>query len=86
MGNLIQQSDVRELLKDPAMVEEMISKTAERLANDPDAADDMAEDVAEEMSEYLQNNPEFKKKILSAAIKDQAFKEKVLRELIEEFM
>ena len=48
MGLNIEKSDVRRLLEDEELAEDVVKA----IIDDPDALEELAEDVAEELSEY----------------------------------
>ncbi len=76
----VQASDVRQLLKDPALVEEI----AKGVMEDPDALGDLAEDIADELSDVLEDDPEFRAKIIKSAMGNNAFRSRLVKKLAEE--
>jgi len=75
---LVEKSDVRKLLEDEALVNEIV----ERSLDDPDVLADLASDVADELSDEIENDPELKSKILGGVTKDETFKKKLIKELV----
>ena len=76
---LVEKSDVRKLLQDEALVNEIV----QRSLDDPDVLTDLAGDVADELSDVIESDPELKRKILGKATKDELFKKTLLKELVE---
>jgi len=76
---LVESSDVRKLLQDEALVDEIV----ERALDDPDVLTDLAGDVADELSDEIESDPELKRKILSNATKDNTFKKNLLKQLVD---
>ncbi len=60
MGIDVNASDVRQLLQDPALVDEI----AKGVMEDPEALSELAEDIADELSDVLEDDPEFRAKII----------------------
>ncbi len=80
MGIDVNASDVRQLLQDPALVEEI----AKGVMEDSDALSDLAEDIADELSDVLEDDPEFRAKIIQSAMGNNAFRAKLVKKLAEE--
>lgn len=76
----IEESDVRQMLTDETLVDDIITG----LVNDPDVLQELAEDVADELEDLLEDDPTFRKKIVDAAISNPDFKKSVIQELISE--
>ena len=77
----IDKSDVRKLLQDPQLVEEI----AKGVMEDPSALDDLAEDIADELSDVLEDDPDFRAKIIQSAMGNEAFKSRLVKKLVAEF-
>ena len=77
----IEKSDVRKLLQNPKLVEEI----AKGVMDDPSALDDLAEDIADELSDVLEDDPEFRAKIIQSAMANEAFKNRLVKKLVAEF-
>ncbi len=77
----VNASDVRQLLQDPALVEEI----AKGVMEDPAALGDLAEDIADELSDVLEDDPEFRTKIIQSAMGNNAFRSRLVKKLAEEF-
>lgn len=80
MGIDVNESDVRKLLQDPGLVEEI----AKGVMEDPEALGDLAEDIADELSDVLEDDPEFRAKIIESAMGNKTFKDRLVRKLVEE--
>ena len=76
----VDSSDVRRLLQDS----DLKADIAKAVAEDPSALDDLAEDVADELEDELEDDPEFKKQLLDAAMASPEFKQKVVREIMDD--
>lgn len=76
----IEKEDVRRILEDPAFMEAVVSA----ITTDKDVYEDLAEEVADALEDALQDHPEFKQKILEAALDDATFVAKVTKALVEE--
>ena len=77
---IVEASDVRRLLADP----ELRSDIAKAMAEDADALEDLAEDIADELEEELENDVELKKQIIDAAMASPTFKQKLMKELVDD--
>lgn len=72
----VDSSDVRRLLQDG----DLKAGIAKAVAEDPSALNDLAEDIADE----LEDDPEFKKQLIDAAMANPEFKQKVVREVLDD--
>ena len=81
MGIDVEKSDVRKLLQDPVLVEEI----AKGVMEDSSAVDDLAEEIADELSDVLEDDPDFRAKIIQSAMSNETFKKRLVRKLAEEF-
>ena len=77
----IDKSDVRKLLQNPELVEEI----AKGVMDDPAALDELAEDIADELSDVLEDDPDFRAKIIQSALGNEAFKSRLVKKLVAEF-
>ena len=57
---------------------------AKAVAEDPSAMDDLAEDIADELEDELEDDPDFKKQLIDAAMGNPQFKQKVVREIMDD--
>ncbi len=80
MGIDVSASDVRQLLQDPALVEEI----AKGVMEDSEALSDLAETIADELSDVLEDDPEFRAKIIQSAMGNNAFRARLVKKLAEE--
>ena len=76
----VEESDVRQLLTDETLVDDIIAA----LVNDPNVLQELAEDVADELEDLLEEDPTFRKKIVDEAISNPEFKKSVIQQLITE--
>ncbi len=77
---LVQETDVRTLLQDKTLVNNIIQAVAKA----PEVMSELAEDVADELGEQLQKDVGFRKKIVAAATSTPKFKTQVIKTLVEE--
>jgi len=80
VGIDVNASDVRQLLKDPALVEEI----AKGVMEDPATLDGLAEEIADELSDVLEDDPDFRANIIQSAMGNNAFRNKLVKKLAEE--
>jgi hypothetical protein len=80
VGIDVNESDVRQLLQDPALVEEI----AKGVMEDPEALGELAEDIADELSDVLEDDPAFRAKIIQSAMGNKTFKDRLVKKLVEE--
>ena len=80
MGIDVQDSDIRKLLKDPALMDEI----AKGVMEDPVTLDSLAENIADELSDVLEDDPDFRANIIQSAMGNKAFKERLVKKLAEE--
>ena len=57
---------------------------AKAIAEDPEALSDLAEDIADEMEDELEDDPEFRKQVIDAAMASPDFKQKLVKELVDD--
>ncbi len=80
MGMDINKADVLNLLQDEKFIDDVVK----RVVDDPEVLDDLAEEIADEMSDYLEDDPVIKQKIINAALGNADFKKRLVRELVDE--
>ena len=80
MGDLISKTDVVGLLQD----EELLAEIIKQVIDDPKVLSGLAEDMAEELADLLEDDGNFRKKLLQAAMDTPDFKKKIIKELINE--
>ncbi len=72
--------EVRKLLQDPTLVDEITKSVLEN----PSALKDLADDIADELSDVLEDDPDFRSKIIQAAMGNETFKNRLVEKLAEE--
>ena len=77
---LIEKDDLRALLKDQDLIDEIVAKVIE----DPEVLDSLAEDIADDLEDLLEDDPGFKRKVLETAMASPEFKRRIVSELIKE--
>jgi hypothetical protein len=77
---LVQASDVADLLNDPELMEGIASAIVES----PAVIDTLADDIAEELEDEIESSPEFRKKIIEAAMAHPDFKRKLAAKIVAE--
>jgi len=76
----VEKADVHKLLGDPGLMDEVVNA----VVSDPAAMTDLADDIADELSDLLEDDPTFKQKIVQAALATQAFKQRIVTQLIND--
>lgn len=79
MSNLT-TNEISTLLQDKKFTNEVIKQAA---AN-PEVIEDLAEDIADELSDLMEDDPQFRHRLITQALKRDAFKQQVIDKLIEE--
>ncbi len=77
VSTVVDKNDVRKLLEDPGLVEEI----AKGVMEDPVTLDGLAKEIADELSDMLKDAPEFRANIIQSAMGNKAFKDRLLRKL-----
>lgn len=77
---VVEEYDVRELLKDKAFRDDIVKAVIE----DPAAKRDLAGDVADELDDLIEDDPEIRSQIVETAISDEDFRKSVVREVVED--
>ena len=77
---LIQESDVERLLRD----EKLMDQVAAALVEDSATMDSLANDIADKVQDAMEDDPELRQRIISAAISNEAFKKRLVSKLINE--
>lgn len=80
MGMDINKAGVLNLLQDEKLIDDVVK----RVVDDPEVLDDLAEEIADEMSDYLEDDPAIKQKIIDAALGNTDFKKRIIKELVDE--
>ena len=76
----VDKNEVRKLLEDPALVEEI----AKGVMEDPEALGNLAEEIADELSVVLKDDPDFRAKIIQSAMGNKTFRDRLVKKLAEE--
>ena len=76
----IDKSDVRQLLQNPELVEEI----AKGVMEDPSALDDLAEDIASALAGGIENDPQARRSLVTSALSSQVLKEALIQKLVRE--
>ena len=79
MGIDIEKAELRKIVD----YSSLMSEVAKKSLDDQDTIKDIAGEVADKISDELEDDPEFKKKILLAAMKREIFRKKVIQLLVE---
>ena len=77
---LIQESDVNKLLRNEALMDQV----AAGLVEDDETMDNLADDIAGKVQDAMEDDPELRQRIISAAITNEAFKKRLVTKLIQE--
>ena len=77
---LIQAEDVKGLLEDPELMEVI----ADAVVETPGVLESLADDIAEELEDEIENAPQFRKKILNAAMANPEFRKQLAVKIIED--
>lgn len=80
MGYEISKEDVQVFLKDKKLMNEVVKKVTE----DKEILDGLASDIAEELSSAMEDDPNMKKRIMKTALASPGFKQKIIKNLVEE--
>jgi len=87
MGDLVSKADVVTLMQDEKLMTEVINQ----IVDDPEVMADLAEDMADELADLLEDDPDFKKQLLKAAMGTADFKKRtrisfsrIIKSLIDE--
>ena len=77
---IIQESDVGTVLADQAFMEQVVAGLVENSST----MDSLAEDIADKIEDAFENNADLRQRLVSAAIANEAFKQKLVNKLVEE--
>ena len=77
---LIQESDVGKLLHDDSLMDQVVTG----LVKDSQTMDTLADDIADKVQDALEDDPEMRQRLISAAVANDAFKTKLINKLISE--
>lgn len=74
---IIEKSDVKGLLSQ----KEIISGVVKQALNDPGIVDNLTDEVADKIYEELENDYDFKKRVMRKALSTQIFKDRLMKKL-----
>ena len=77
---IIQESDVGSVLADQAFMDQVVAGLVENSST----MDSLADDIADKLEEAFENNADLRQRLVSAAIANDAFKQKLVNRLVEE--
>ena len=77
---LIQESDVGKVLADQEFMDQVVSG----LIEDSSTMDTLVDEIAGNVQDALENDPDLRQRLVSAAIANEAFKQKLVNKLVEE--
>ena len=77
---LIQEADVERLFQDDALMDQIVSG----LVEDSTTMDTLADDIADKVQDALEDNSDMRRRLVSAAVANDAFKKKLISKLIDE--
>ena len=75
----IQESDVGKLLQDPGLMDDVVKA----LVADSETMDTLADDIADKLQDALEDDPDMRKRVVEAAVSNEAFKRKIINKLID---
>ena len=78
--SLLDKADVRRLLENPELRQEIANAVVE----DPEVMVALADDIAEDLSDELEGDHAMVQQIVDTAIANPQFKERIVRKLVEE--
>ena len=77
---LIQESDVGRLLQDEALMDQVVTG----LVEDTQTMDTLADDIADKVQDAFEEDPDLRQRLITAAIANEAFKRKLVKELVDD--
>ena len=77
---IVQESDIGMVLSDQAFMEQVVSG----LVEDSGTMDTLADEIADKVQDALESDSALRQRLVSAAISNEAFKQKLVSKLIEE--
>ena len=77
---MVQESDIGMVLADQAFMEQVVSG----LVEDSGTMDTLADEIADKVQDALESDSALRQRLVSAAISNEAFKQKLVNKLIEE--
>ena len=77
---LIQDSDVGKVLANQEFMDQVVSG----LVEDSNTMDSLADEIADKVQDALENDSDLRQRLVSAAMSNEVFKQKLVGKLIEE--
>ena len=77
---LIQDSDVGKVLANQEFMDQVVSG----LVEDSTTMDSLADEIADKVQDALENDSDLRQRLVSAAMSNEVFKQKLVGKLIEE--
>lgn len=77
---MVQESDIGMVLADQAFMDQVVSG----LVEDSGTMDNLADEIADKVQDALESDSALRQRLVSAAISNEAFKQKLVSKLIEE--
>ena len=80
MGADISKEELQQLLKDKKLVSTIVKK----VVADEETLSELAGNIAGELASAMEDDPAIKKQIMKAALASPGFKQKIIRQLVNE--
>ena len=77
---LIQEADVERLFQDEALMDQVVAG----LVEDSATMDALADEIADKVQDALEDNADMRRRLISAAVANDAFKRKLISKLVDE--
>ena len=77
---MVQEGDVGQLMQDQEFMDQVI----QGLVEDSTTMDKLAAEIADKMEDALEDDPELRRRLVSAAVADEAFRQKLITKLVDE--
>ncbi len=77
---IIQESDVQRLMQN----QELMAEVAGALVQDPKTMDQLVDEIAGKLQDELEDNPDVRQQIISAAVASTEFKKKIVSKLADD--
>ncbi len=73
-------NDISTLLQD----EEFTNEVIQQAVASPEVVENLAADIADEISDFMEDNPQFRNRLVTEALKRDDFRQQVIDKLVEE--
>jgi len=77
---LIQEADVERLFQDEALMDQVVAG----LVEDSSTMDALADEIADKVQDALEDNADMRRRLITAAVANDAFKRKLISKLVDE--